>query len=453
MFKNLYLSLGLAVLFFVGGNGFLAASEGRGRETYPLALSACYAELNKTYKEALTAAQKIGDVYLRSWELKEIAKAMARAGRFDEAIEAAEKIKEPGDYSQALSVISEELSRDCQKERAIKLLKQALKSAEKISSKSKKVEVLSEIASALASVGQKEEAGKILEQASKLAQEAKQEWEWQSLSFLILSNMLNMGQFEKAMETAQQIKDDFARAEALCIIAGIMAFTPQREKALKILEQAIGTVEKASDLAYPNEYIKPQTLCSIAGSMVMMGEKERALKMLEEALTLSQKIKDYSEHARILTNIAEIYSNAGEKEKAFNLLSKAIESAEKIVIEPSMEYFIEEATNAAGKCGIKIKISTNYMRAEALSEIAKVMSEVGRKKEALSIFRRALKYAQEIKNELENSHTLNQIVSNMAWAGFPKEAFDVAKKIRNPYKRLDALATVISVMKAPSANF
>jgi hypothetical protein len=59
---------------------------------------------------AFQAAQKIEDASRRSEVLEEITEAMAKAGQFDLALQAAQKIEDAWDRSQVLAVIAAEMA-------------------------------------------------------------------------------------------------------------------------------------------------------------------------------------------------------------------------------------------------------------------------------------------------------------------------------------------------------
>jgi len=80
---------------------------------------------------ALQAAQKIEDAWVRLEVIREIAKATVKAGQFDLALQAAQKIEDAWDRSRALMKIAEAMVKAGQTEWANQVFQLALQTAQR----------------------------------------------------------------------------------------------------------------------------------------------------------------------------------------------------------------------------------------------------------------------------------------------------------------------------------
>jgi len=102
-------------------------------------------------------------------ELSEII-AMVKAGQFDLALQAAQKIEDAWVRSRALMKIAEAMAKVGQKERANQAFLLALKAAQKIENALDRSLTLAEIAKAMAKAGQTEWANQAFQLALQTAQ-------------------------------------------------------------------------------------------------------------------------------------------------------------------------------------------------------------------------------------------------------------------------------------------
>jgi len=131
----------------------------------PLALRGIAVAMAKAGKfdRALQVAQKIEDQLDRSWALKNIAETMAKAGKFDHALQVAQKIEDALVRSEAFRVIAVAMAEAGQKKRANQVLQLALQVAQKIEDAGYRSLALENIAEALAKAGQINRAVEVAE--------------------------------------------------------------------------------------------------------------------------------------------------------------------------------------------------------------------------------------------------------------------------------------------------
>jgi tetratricopeptide (TPR) repeat protein len=102
----------------------------------------------------LQAAQEIEEAWLRSWVLRDIAKAMAEAGQFDPALQVAQRIEYASDRSEAFTEVAIAMAKAGQTEEANQAFQFALQAAQKLEDAWGRSWTLREIAEATAKAGQ-----------------------------------------------------------------------------------------------------------------------------------------------------------------------------------------------------------------------------------------------------------------------------------------------------------
>ncbi len=218
--------------------------------------------LERAYQEALQAAQKIKDARDRSRALRDIAEAMAEAGQFDLALQVAQKIEDAMERSFALEDIAEAMAEARQFDLALQV-------AQKIEDAKDRYRALRFIAVAMAEVGQTERANQVFQLAIQVAQKIENAKVRSSALSGIAFTMAEAGQFDLAIQVAQKIEDAEDRSLALSDIARVMAEAGQFDLAIQI-------AQKIEDPVYLS-----LALWFIARAMAEAGQLERAVKLLE----------------------------------------------------------------------------------------------------------------------------------------------------------------------------
>ncbi|MEJ7614884.1 MAG: trypsin-like peptidase domain-containing protein [Candidatus Fervidibacter sacchari] len=171
---------------------------------------------------AIQVAQKIEDALDRSWALKDIAEAMAEAGQFDLALQVAQKIEDARDRSLVLRFIAEAMAKAGQFDLAVQV-------AQRIEEAWIRSLALRDIAAVIARTGQFDLAVQV---AQKIEYALDRSWALRDIVVAIA----RAGQFDFAIQVAQKIEYASARSSALRFIASTMASTRQFDRAVEVAE-------------------------------------------------------------------------------------------------------------------------------------------------------------------------------------------------------------------------
>ncbi len=239
---------------------------------------------------AIQVAQKIEDALDRSWALKDIAEAMAEAGQFNLAQQVAQKIEDARDRSLVLRFIAEAMAKVGQFDLAIQV-------AQKIERALARSFALREIAEVMAKVGQRERANQVFQLALQAAQKIEDALDRSFALRLIAETMAKTGQFDLAFYVAQKIEDALDRSWALKDIAEAMAKAGQFDLAVQVAQR----IEEA--------WIRSLALRDIAAVIARAGQFDLALQV-------AQKIEDARVLSFALRFIAEVMAKVGQIERA-----------------------------------------------------------------------------------------------------------------------------------------
>jgi tetratricopeptide (TPR) repeat protein/DNA polymerase III delta prime subunit len=239
------------------------------------------------------ALELVGKIYYQGWQraraLRVIVKGMAKAGMFDQALRAAEGIKDAEERAWVLREIAEEMAK-------ARVFEEALKVAEEIKEAEQRARALREIAKEMAKVGR-------FDQALKVAEGIEDAWRRAEALREIAGEMAKAGMFDQALKVAEGIKDAEERARALREIAGEMAKAGVEDEMLwrDALQVAEG-IGKA--------WRRAEALGAIAKGMARAGEVEGAISIVEREMAVRTEGLP-----SILSALAERAKQGDEKSK------------------------------------------------------------------------------------------------------------------------------------------
>ncbi len=273
--------------------------------------------------------------------LKDIAVEYARTGRYDQAMQVAQTIKE--DYQRAgiLGGIAAEYAKAGQYD-------QALQVTTTIASDYAKSEALTKIAGAYRESGQVDKALPLLSQALKITETGNLPIED------IAAEYARAGQYDKALLMADAMKSAGAKSFVLANIADTYLESGQKDKASQLLSQAveIGRINfaylcvlKHIAIAYAKmgQYEQGLSLVKTMGNIPCKTEAFQGMAVeyaktgqYDRAFQVAEEIKDPSPQAVALAQIADVYAQAKQKTEASRVLSRALMIAEAIPKNPPL---------------------------------------------------------------------------------------------------------------------
>ena len=223
--------------------------------------------------------------YFQSGALAEIVGCYIKAGKYEDAIQLIEEMKDPYFQADSLVEISGNYIDADNRDEALVLLTRAEEISGEIDISHFKAEVLAKIAIRYAAAGEGDKASALL---------------------------------AVALELIDRVDDLVSRSEALVVIGrGYMA-AGERERTIELFSRA-----NESAAAIENNLFKDQILQKISQEYIAMGEYERASG-------IEETIDDARAKALVLASLAESYNSSGDKEQSDIFVNRTLEAIDKI---------------------------------------------------------------------------------------------------------------------------
>jgi tetratricopeptide (TPR) repeat protein len=254
--------------------------------------------------EALQVAQKIKDVSHKNWALQGIAAAYTEAGQMAQALQLIEIMDERSRIN-SLSYIAEKYRVAGQLERAAETIDRAFAayrtaakpdSTDPVFTANMKLLHLSNFVSQYIAVERKERAAELSSEILEVAKTLPQQ-NFMSVATLssIAEQYASAGQMDKAaevlsysLEAAQNIKETYVQAFLLNYIGGVYAELKQPERATEILAQAIALAKLEKGVSEKNV-----VLIGSARTYGVLGQYDQALQLINdvEPALLREQVK------------------------------------------------------------------------------------------------------------------------------------------------------------------
>ncbi|MGI2909202.1 tetratricopeptide repeat protein [Tolypothrix sp. VBCCA 56010] len=285
--------------------------------------------------EALQHAQKIKDVSLKNEALSEIASAYRSAGQLNQAFQVAKSItqpQQPNDISLKDNVLSEIVKAYTQAGQ----LDQALQVAE-IMGEVFKFTTLLDIAEKYRVAGQSVRAASIIERADAVYRTASKPDSTNLLAsrlklFILprfIGQYLAVGRKQRADELSSELfefvktlpQQDYMTISILSSIAQVYEGAGQRDKAVEVLDYSLSAAKNIKET-----FVKAQALAQIANQYALLKQSARATEVLSQAIALAKPDKEVSSKNIVIITVARGYGVLGQYDKALEI-TKAVEPA------------------------------------------------------------------------------------------------------------------------------
>ncbi|MSO54417.1 MAG: hypothetical protein EXQ90_04735 [Rhodospirillales bacterium] len=366
--------------------------------------------------QAMSTVRRISDPHLIIVALRDIAEGLARAGRADDALAAAEIIPDPLKKADALAQIALIALKGGDKVAAEKAARALGEIGRSLKEPSRRVQYWSRAASVLERVGQDSEARVLIEWADALARTRVPLDERGAALRYVAMAFIESGRPEIAVKRADEISDAQDRASVMLAVATAFAdagnipqalaaaksITEARYKAVVLSHIALAQIkagqgaEGAQTLAQARavtEDIKMHFAAAYAVSRVALAQTEFAKTSrasFGEAIELAQFIKDESLRAHVLWTIVAEQRKAGESSAA-NATEDQARRASTDIRSPLSQIWMYgdfslsllaqgegEAAWAAFRNWLKVAegLTNAWGRARALSKLAATLSDL-----------------------------------------------------------------------------
>ena len=419
-------------------------------------------EAQSLVTQALTAVHSSPDTAVREYDLTRIARALARAGQYQQAEEIARSIVHRRHQADVLTEVAGALARAGQHQRAEEV-------ARSISEPEGKADALTRVARALGRAGKQEPAEVIAGQAQALARStALTHWRDQDLA-TIAAALTAAARHRDAEAVAGSITEPQERAEALALTAGAYARAHHRRRASAAARQALETAcsvadpyQQAEALAAvaqalaagrrPREaaaaarliaepYRRTEALAQMAGAHATAGQHRRAR-------TVARSITAPEQQGEALARISEALTAAGRhKRAAAAARSIAVGPAGLATTAPLVAGVLAQAGLQQRAEVVIDSILVPGVQAEGLARIAAALAGRGLQQEAERAALQAVTIAQSvIGSRFCDLDALVTVAGTLAQAGQHHPAETLARSIPDPDKQAVALAAVAGAL-------
>lgn len=343
---------------------------------------------------------------------------LARAGRFDEALQTLQKVAHPYARAEALAAIGLAYADARRPDRAVPLLTDALRITRNLQNPISRIELLSYIARAFWKAGRRDQASELFQEAVRTVGSLNDQATRAGQFSIVMRNYLDIGEVSKAKEiltlwahAAGGIKDSSLRAQHF------LALEEDRAEFEKRTKRTIALAYDPADKAW--------ALIGLAWKQLESGRKVDASRILVDALAATRTMGEVPVKARNLQIIAMYFVMAEQREKGIAVASEALQIARPIG-EPTA-------------------------KASLLDGIASVYVKAGKVDVALPLLAEAVQLAQRIPDASERNQRLADIVLRYAEAEAYEQAVQVANMVEET-RRKPSLFSYINVKKQTTAQ-
>ncbi len=337
------------------------------------------------------------------------AMALARVGKTKEAVAEANKIKDVEDRGDVLALISKELAKAGKAEEATAVANQI-----KGEGGHSLNEALGKIAEALAKAGKSAEAlATVRKIKEKMAREISLE--------TVIEELAKAGKVNEALEALQEIGDEASRSQTL--IAVVEAFTDS------------GRIDEANAIAHKikDNFGLALSLGKVTEGLNKAGKKDEAQKTLNEALIAARSINTDLAHDKAIAYISICLAHAEMTSEAMIVIRECKDDNEQA-------WAYEEITEALAKQGnqdeaMKLARSINESYGQRYAAITKIihrLNEAGKPGQ------------NDIVKSAASFSSLEQaaVAQGLALAGKTEEAMAIARGIKDEGDRSVAFAGI-----------
>jgi len=369
--------------------------------------------------QAIRTVSKIGDARLIIVALRDIARAQARAGRIDDAWQAAQIIPSAFQRLEAFAAIADIQLKNKDHDGAHETAAQIILQTDRLDNPLQQVTLLAQMAVVLAKIGDTGAAEDALTRAQNLARSKA---------------------FEDQLSSME-------RGAALRHVASAFAEIGQPLRALSLIEEVTGAYDRTA------------VLMSAATAQAQSGDTQAAMETARKIIS-----RRYS--SVILGRIAVALSAKGQKTQAALTIRLALTKAEDIELDYARSYAIGQLALSLIDIGIQDKTATienaaetaleienDRLRAYALWSVAAAQAKKGLTAEVKKTEKLAIDATDAIGSSLSQVWMLGDLATENIQAGQVKRAASafnrgiaIAESIDNAWGRARALAKLAATL-------
>lgn len=396
--------------------------------------------------------------------LTQLATSLAETGRnkeadniFTKACEFIGRIDTPLAKIWALQELTIAFAYNGRQKEALDTLSKAEEISNNIKNSHNSPQKLTEVARALVQAGCDKEADKIFTQAQELAYIVDADidsYQVDALRKLAIA-LAETGRsnkadevFSKAEEAAGKIENKLTQVKELNKLAVALTKTKRKQKADEIFIKVQGLINNIEDYRQQAE-----ALCELAISLINGKCTDDWINIFDTAIEAVKEVKKDKELASILSKLGvvlaqtEFIHEANEVFKTVNDVIDEIEdSSQQIKVLKELaaglsqaKHFKKEAETEFTKAE-KIERGTvedNFTQTLVLSELATALIQAGRTENALAIFTKAKKIANNIKDYRKQALALSQLALTLTQAKHTQQAKEIFTKVEELTSKIE----------------
>lgn len=334
------------------------------------------------------------------------AEAFARAGQTAEALSMARATEEPWKRAMTLAEVAQELARGGRREDALAVIEEALAAARALSDADFRASALAETALALVDAGRPVVAVNVAREARETVRGA--EGEDHAVVVHVARALAYAGRVPEAVKAVLEVRDRWGFDDPFDRLVNFLILSRRPADALAVAEAA----------PINQRVVR---LNRIARALVKDGQKAAAIRLARAALDLSSRVH---ETALVETSDAAVtLARAGAKAETRRVVRQAL---------------LAESQGRGYE-------GSPFEHRKGLMTIAEALAVVGARREAMNVARRA-QDLQWPDGRVGGPELEVEVIADTAEAGAITAAVDLARAIRFPAERAQALIAVASVI-------
>ncbi len=395
----------------------------------PQGLLALLYAIDGQYTKALDILKKIDNKSLESEVFTEVVRTHAKAGKYNQAIEAIKYIGDARDKTKAFINVAIRAD-SAHKDIAFKMLSHAVEHASKIDDTTAQIYVLVNVTKTYMEIGHKNEAVETLSHILNIAQRIKEPSENANIFNSIAAIYMLDGQNNTASEMLSRAFEFTKSVSNVSVESNLLHSIADSYTKIGQFDQAIDVSKRMKNLS------KNFALSQIA-------EKSAQAGNFDKALTAARAIDDASFRNNALNKISCEYAKSGKYDKALELAKTLNENSSALSC-------IAEKYSETGQCDNAFKITRvvgsklGWGKAIRVSLMVKVAEECIKHGE--------YEVAFEIAKTIEDNYYAAQVAGKLTEVGQYNKAIGIAGQRNTTDSRAIVLANIVKSCAETNQN-
>ena len=244
----------------------------------------------------------------------------------------------------------------------------------------------------------------------------------------------------EALAEGRREGDDRRRALAIADAAYVLAEAGQAHQAEAAAVEALTAATEVS-----GRYSRVQALTAVSERLAWAGRSELVVRAAELAVEAALMISDRNQRNEGLSRAAVAFAEAGQAGSAARTIRMIDSRARKTAI-GNVVKSLGRACEAGPAEELALEIDDGASRAQVLTSLAQTLVEAGQAERAHTSVRQALETTRSITDQIQRTQVLANLVDPFARLGEIGLAYEAARAIDLPWRRVAALIRLVRVL-------